>query len=82
MPISYDEAHALLDAVLNFKSDRYDLMLQATTGHVVQSFEIVFFDMKDKIELVESAYIPDELSVWDAIKKIAKYKEENNNDAV
>lgn len=76
MPISYDEAHALLDAVINFSSERYDIMMQISRGKTTPSYEIIFFDLLEDIKLIESAYIPDELSVWDAIKKINKYKEE------
>ena len=79
MPINYDEAHAILDAVLNFDSQDYDVMIQTSAGKSGKSFEVIVFDMRSDIRLIESKHVPEEVTAWDAIKMIAKYKEESND---
>ena len=79
MPINYDEAHAILDAVLNFDSQDYDVMIQTCVGKSGKSFEVIVFDMRSDIKLIESKHVPEEVTAWDAIKMIAKYKEESND---
>ena len=79
MPINYDEAHAILDAVLNFDSQDYDVMIQTSAGKSGKSFEVIVFDMRSDIRLIESKHVPEEVAAWDAIKMIAKYKEESND---
>lgn len=82
MPINYDEAHAILDAVMNFDNPHYDVMIQTSAGKSGKSFEVHVFDMRgsvDDIKLIESKHVPEDVTAWDAIKMIAKYKEESNN---
>ena len=79
MPINYGEAHAILDAVLNFDSQDYDVMIQTCVGKSGKSFEVIVFDMRSDIKLIESKHVPEDVTAWDAIKMIAKYKEESND---
>ena len=82
MSLSYDEAHAILDAVLNFDSQYYDVMIQTCVGKSGKSFEVIVFDMRSDIRLIESKHVPEDVTAWDAIKMIAKYKYyEEDNDA-
>ena len=79
MSISYDDAHVLVDAALNFDNTDYDVMVQVSAGRSGRYAEVVVFKMYEEIKLLESKQVPRDISVWDAVKMIARYKEEKRN---
>lgn len=77
--ITRDEAHVLVDAALNFDNTDYDVMVQVSTGRCGRYADVAVFKMYDEIKLLESKQVPRDISVWDAVKMIARYKEEKRN---
>lgn len=77
--ITRDEAHVLVDAAFNFNNTDYDVMVQVNTGRCGRYADVAVFKMYDEIKLLESKEVPRDISVWDAVKMIARYKEEKRN---
>ena len=77
--ITRDEAHVLVDAALNFDNTDYDVWVQVNAGRSGRYAEVVVFKMYDEIKLLENKQVPCDISVWDAVKMIARYKEEKRN---
>ena len=85
--LTRDEAHVLLDAVLDYNSEprNHEIMLdfhpELDRNGVYANIYAFKVDSNGK-QLVESFLVPDQKTVWEAMKTIAKYKEEKENDAV
>lgn len=77
--ITSDDAHVLVDAALNFDNTDYDVMVQVSTGRCGRYADVAVFKMYDEIKLLESKQVPRDISVWDAVKMIARYKEEKRD---
>ena len=77
--ITRDEAHVLVDAALNFNNTDYDVWVQVSTGRCGRYAEVSVFKMYGEIKLLESKQVPRDISVWDAVKMIARYKEEKRD---
>ena len=82
--LTRDEAHVLLDAVLDFSAKPRDYDVHACFTPELDRIGMyctitIFHGENTNREITEMFYVPDELSVWDTMKKIAMLKEEDED---
>ena len=81
--LSRDDAHVLLEAALNVHecANKYNISFEFDRVHDnkpgMNTVNIYVFDRsEEERRIVESFCVPYDCTVWEAVKRIAKYKKE------